>query len=313
MAFQHQSTPRGSASPVRSWQGLTLLLPLFLLAAAQAATAAVELTEKATIAAALKNNPVLRQAQAEVQAAKARLWEGASVFLPQISANGHYNRLSESQFPSDIPGLSGAFSPSMTSDRYYDAAWTIKQPLFTWGANLSRFAQANADYRLASEKFRQQREETVFQARELYYKALLASAAVLIARESLEVSWHRQRFTQEQETRGKTSRYEVSRADVAVTNDRVAVSRAEKDLKRSLSNLRSFIQSQEDPAVTGTIPSAPREYTPAQVLPRAQEHSPKILQARLALESARAEWRGAVSGWLPNVFAAYSRTWQRPE
>ncbi|NTV52563.1 MAG: TolC family protein, partial [Candidatus Firestonebacteria bacterium] len=62
-----------------------------------------------------------------------------------------------------------------------------------------------------------------------------------------------------------------------------------------------------------SIPSTPREYTPAQVLPRAQEHSPKILQARLALESARAEWRGAVSGWLPNVFAAYSRTWQRPE
>lgn len=273
---------------------------------------AQDLTEPGAVAAALKNNAGLQQARADMEAARARLYEGISAFLPRISLNGRYNQLNEPQFSTDLPAFLAGLPPSLTGNQYYDAALSVKQPLLAWGANYHRFQEGSHDFALARAKYDQHLAGTAFQAKTLYYRVLLATAAAAIAREALELSLRRLHTTQEQELRGKVSRYERSRAAVAVTNDRVAVSKAEKDLRRALSELKSYIRSPENITMSGTLPFVPQTRTLAGTLATARGKNPQLQQARAALAGAQAELGIAQAGFLPGLSASYTRTWQRP-
>lgn len=97
---------------MRAWLG-NLAVGLFLAASAVALfaeeteqsaqqtaqqTASVKLTVDQAISQALANQPLIQQAEAAVEAARARVGEANSAYYPFVSGNASYNRLSDQSF-----------------------------------------------------------------------------------------------------------------------------------------------------------------------------------------------------------------------
>ena len=85
-----------------------LLLTCGFLAEAQSTTAVVTLTVEQAIARALANQPMIQQAQAAVESARARVGEARSSYYPNLSGTASYTRLEPNQ-TFTFPGL-GTFS-----------------------------------------------------------------------------------------------------------------------------------------------------------------------------------------------------------
>lgn len=83
---------------MRPWKAASLALLLVAGLALFGQGARVSLTIDQAIARALANQPLLQQAQAAVEAARARVGQANSAYYPFINGNASYNRLSPEAF-----------------------------------------------------------------------------------------------------------------------------------------------------------------------------------------------------------------------
>ncbi|HUI72302.1 MAG TPA: TolC family protein, partial [Spirochaetia bacterium] len=87
-------------------------------------TTPVTLTVDQAISKALANQPLLQQAQAAVEAARARVGEANSAYFPFVSGNASYNRLSDQSF-----ALSALIPPQLAGMIPSSVAPLLNSPL----------------------------------------------------------------------------------------------------------------------------------------------------------------------------------------
>ncbi len=170
----------------------------------------LELTLDQAVELAIERGHELGMARAAEEAARARLWQARSAFLPAVSASASYTRLDEapymdgSQFgdmfaplmvpfeylveqgyldPSTLEGLSGSSGEDkiyLGDDEIYSVGVTVTQPVFTGGALLS--AQGAASHALNAAELNTTRTE-----HETRYAATRAYVMLARARAALDV------------------------------------------------------------------------------------------------------------------------------
>ena len=138
---------------------------------------------------ALTNQPLLRQAQAQISAAEARADIARSPLLPQVNANATYQRGTANfvarpgSLPSGISTTSRA--PSFNTFDYFNFGVTASQMIYDFGQVRGRWHAAETLAEGQRETARAARLSTVLNVRTAYFQARAQKSMVTVSRETL--------------------------------------------------------------------------------------------------------------------------------
>jgi outer membrane protein len=173
----------------RSFQ-LTLVLLLFAVFAehtpvqAQAMSDTLSLTQ--AISMAVANSPVVAQATAGGDAARARLGSAESLTQPQLEADASYTRVDPTvtvAFP--LNGKATEFS--LSPNNVYNGSLALQQSILDFGRASSQRHVAEAGITVATDRVGQAKEVVAYQTIQTYYAILTIDQNMKIEQDQLTV------------------------------------------------------------------------------------------------------------------------------
>ncbi|MEE9466338.1 MAG: TolC family protein [Candidatus Neomarinimicrobiota bacterium] len=214
----------------------TVLVPcLFFGAVLQANSDSLVVAEnnridlRRAITLALENNPVLEEAQLNLDIARGQVKEAWSNVLPSVSASASYSRSIVPQSLFLPGGFAQAFGDSSSvdvneqvavqigADNVYAAGVTVSQPIFDFRAFIG--VGTSARFRdLQVEVTRGTTQLVVTQVRTAYLNTLLAGEQVRLTEQSLERVRQTLKEARALNRSGLTSDYDVLRLEVQESN-----------------------------------------------------------------------------------------------
>ena len=214
----------------------TILIVLLALGVASYSYAAESLTLEQAVALALENNPGLKAADAQVEAADAGVLRSASGFLPKVNLSETWSKTDnplmvlgtklnqEIVSPSDFdPGVMN--DPEPISN--YNTRLSVMQPLFNGGREYIGRTQAKLGQEASINQRERARQETVFNVIKAYYGLLLAKAHHKVALQSLETSSANLRLAEARYKAGAVLQSDLLRAKVQYAEVKEMVTRSD--------------------------------------------------------------------------------------
>jgi len=164
-----------------------LFLLLVEIVFAQNSSAKILTLEEAVQTARI-HQPQLLQAQANAEAAQARVNEAKAPLLPQVNGSADYSR-STANFanrPGSIPGRNPGGSSSFDTFNFFNFGVSANQLIYDFGQAGSRYraSKASAHSQMDIEKATMQ--QIILDVRTNYFQARAAKALVTIAQETLD-------------------------------------------------------------------------------------------------------------------------------
>ena len=261
---------------------------------------------------ALRNDPQIREAEANRLANRESKPQALAALLPQVNATGGYtqNETDGSSVELDRLDPSDDSSPLVQSTRTSDGettdrSWSVslRQTVFRWDqwAMLRRadaqVAQAEADYQSAQ-------QDLIQRTAQRYFDVLAAQDTVDSAQATLEA------FSRQLEQANK--RFEVGL--IAITD--VQETRAAHDqsaaaviqAKRSLATAQELLRELTGEPFSGLAPpvddlplKTPEPQNEQEWVDKALEQNLRVISARLATDIAKEDVRVARSGHMPSI------------
>lgn len=214
---------------------------IFLLAWAQVSAAAPAYSVEEAVAVARKQNAEILMAAKQLEAARGGVVEARSGFLPQVVGTGLLRRRERQE------------DSRLRSDDY-DASVRVVQNLYAGGAITSQLAIA----RLIEEKRRLEYQALVnrvsMDVRLGFYELLLNRAKIRVREQSVRVFEEELKTQRERFETGTVGSLNVSRAEVALANERPELIDAQTRLQNSHLRLGQLI---------GVEPGAGRTASPS--------------------------------------------------
>ena len=227
---------------------LALTLALLLLPATHARSQdTLRLSLRDCIQLALKKNPSYLSATKQIDVAVAREHEALGGFLPQLNLQGSYTWLEKVmtvempplfRFPG-MPAKPQRIKLDFTLD--YQGQVTLTQPLFTSGRLWHAYKQARLAAKLAREKVRQTRQETILQVSKSYYGCLLADEFVRVSRQAVDVASRHLKSVKDRRAVGMATDFDVLRAQVQLSNLEPQLAKAENGQRLAYLGLKDLI------------------------------------------------------------------------
>jgi outer membrane protein, heavy metal efflux system len=263
------------------------LFPLVIATAlvlASTAHADETLTLEGAIRRAWEQNPGVREAEAEVEAARARV-AGARLLIQ------------------DNPDLNIAVGPrSRPMERTVDYELSITQPIDVGGRRRARIEATTASVKAAEARLAQWRGSVAADVREAFGRALAAEAHEQLAMDAIELATQALKAAEKRHQAGAASLIEVNTARIEVGRSQRARGAARRMRAAALAELRLLLgmgaarlslQGQLQPSPQGRALDLPA------LTILAAEHRADLLAARYELEAARAERRLATREAVP--------------
>ncbi|MDA8098742.1 MAG: TolC family protein [Nitrospiraceae bacterium] len=223
-----------------------VLLMLLTIAVASTVYAADSLTLDQAIEQALANNPGLKAADAQVEAAQAGVLKSRSAFLPKLNLSETWSRTDsplmvlgtklnrEIVSPSDFdPAVMN--NPEPMSN--YNTRLSAVQPVWNGGKEYLGSRQAGLAREAAEQDRNRTRQETVFNVIKGYYGVLLAREYRRVAVQSHETSVENLRLADARFKAGAVLQSDLLRAKVQEAEIREMKTRAESGEKLAMANL----------------------------------------------------------------------------
>jgi outer membrane protein len=245
-----------------------------------------------------------QSAQAQFEAARARADQSRAGLLPTVSASGG---VSSSQFDS-VPKPTGS-----ATARSFDTGTTsmsASQPLYR-PANQITYEQGQRQVAAAQAVLQAASQELIVRVSQAYFDVLAAQDTLAFVRA--------QKAAVSEQLAAARRNFEVGTA--TITDTREAQARfdlvqaqelaAENDLrvkKLALDAVTGKTDAQPKPLALPAAVPQPEPADPEAWVKRAEESSPTVAQARVALEVARLETGKARTGHLPTVDLSVSRS-----
>jgi outer membrane protein len=232
--------------------GLMLLL---LIAVATTVFAGELLTLDQAVETALKNNPGLKAADAQVESAQAGVLKSRSGFLPKVT-------LSETWSKTDNPMMVLGtklnqeivtpmdFAPDAINHpdpmSNYNTRLSVIQPVFNGGKEYLGMQQARLASEAAQMDRNRTRQETVFNVVKAYYGLLLAKEYHKVARQSLETSAENVKLAEARFKAGAVLQSDLLRARVQLAEVTEMATRANNSVKLAAANLNYAMGAPQD-------------------------------------------------------------------
>ena len=227
---------------------LVLSFTLFLLVLTVASTvyATETLTLEQAVATALRNNPGLKAADAQVEEARAGVLKSSSGFLPKVTLSETWSRTDNplmvfgTKLNQEIVSPPD-FAPDAINDpeaiSNYNTRLAVMQPVFNGGKEYLGVKQAKLARDAALRGRERARQDTAFQVIKAYYGVLLAREYHRVAVQSLETSSANVKLAEARYQAGAVLQSDLLRARVQEAEVKEMVTRSENGRKLALANL----------------------------------------------------------------------------
>lgn len=203
---------------------------------------------------AFEANPDLKKAELSYEAAKARVYQSITSFLPSLSAGGNYTHLSENPPTIDFPALlkPGATFPQITGNpllQYefmdnYSAFLQVNQPLFAGGRIYYQYKSSYSDYKIQDQQLKLMRANLEIEIIKAFYNVILAKemkTLAITATNSLGKDLNR--ITELVEN-GAATDYDRLKAESLLLTWLVTYTKSERDLKNSIRDLKLLMHDE---------------------------------------------------------------------
>jgi outer membrane protein TolC len=225
---------------------LSSLMALLVLAVADISYAAEQITLEQAVETAIRNNPVLKAADSQVEAADAGVLRSASGFLPKVT-------LSETWGKTDNPLMvfgtklnqeivtQSDFNPAAINNpeaiANYNTRLSVIQPVFNGGKEYIGRAQAKLAKEASIQDRERTRQETVYNVIKAYYGLLLAKAHKDVAAQSLETSSANLKLADARYRAGAVLQSDLLRAKVQYAEVKEMLTRSQNSVRLAAAGL----------------------------------------------------------------------------
>lgn len=294
--------------------GLLMLVVVLLLTAAVASTVygAEPLTLEQAVDTALRSNPALKAADAQLEAAESGVTRSSSGFLPKVT-------LSETWSRTDSPMMALGtklnremvtmqdFDPAVMNDpdpiSNYTTRFAVVQPVFNGGKEYLGVRQAKLGRDAAVQDRERSRQETVYGVIKAYYGVLLAREHHAVAVQSLATSRENVRLAEARYKAGAVLQSDLLRARVQEAEVQEMVTRTDSNVKLSLASLNFAmgVPQTVDVEPTGSLEAGKREADMDALLNEALNKRPDLSSLDLNRRNAETGVSQARTDYLPSV------------
>lgn len=262
------------------------------------------LTIERCVAIALKRQPAIQAARGALDASQSRVGQARAPYYPQIDFSASYSRIK--------PATSGVTSTptgevKISNNPYdqYTSSASLTQLLFDFGRTSSSVSIQERNFASSEADLENTAQQVVFSVRQAYYRVLEAMRNREVASETVrqaEKHLEQARGFYEVGTRPK---FDVTRAEVDVSNARLSLIRSGNAVKVAVTDLNNAMGVPEAPdyLIEDNLSFSPYAIAFEEALQRAYENRPDIQSAvarreaaELTVERARKEYFPILSG-----------------
>jgi outer membrane protein len=263
------------------------------------------LTIEQAVALATTNQPLIRQAEAAVEAARARVGEAQSVFYPNLMGSASYNRIEPLQ-SFDLSALvPGAPAMSLYPEDNFDLHVGASQLIFQFGKQGAQIKLAESGLNAARIGLEQIKQSLAFQAVQGFYAVLFAEQQLKILSEQLENLQLHLKIVQEKMDMGSATKLEVLATQFRIAGLQSQRLDAQSRYEQQAIGLKQLLglDPQAPIELQGSLVPGQSAPDPRALTAAALERRPEVRQALEAENAARQARRLALSAYLPTLSA----------
>lgn len=271
----------------------TVLAALALPPGVGAQEPARPITLDEAIETALRRNPDLDAAEADLDAAQSNRLAAYGTLLPSLDLGYGYSTSS-----------TGRLDP--TGQAITNTSWTgqltARYNIFSGFRRVAEISSSRRSAEAAGARYRERRFQTVLDAKTAYFQAVAVRELVTVERDRVGRQQAQLDSVSVQLELGQTARTDVLRSEVALNNARLALVRAENAARAADFRLARTIGSTEpvEPAETDVLDPAPLALRREEATAISLRSGPAVLSAQAEEAAANAVVRAAKSAWLPD-------------
>jgi outer membrane protein len=288
------------------------LLMLLTLVVAVFSYAAESLTLEQAIDKALKNNPGLKAADAQIEAADAGVLRTASGFLPKVTASEIFSRTDSpmmalgTKLNQEIVSPMD-FNPSVMNNpgaiSNYNTRLAVIQPIFNGGKEYVGRKQATLAKDASIQDRERARQETIYNVVKAYYGVLLAKEYHSVAIQSLETSEANVKLAQARYKAGAVLQSDLLRAKVQLAEVKEMATRSQNGVNLAIAALNFAMGAPQgtENEISGTLSAQNGTGEMTALLDEAATKRPDLLSMGLNRKNADSSVTMARTEYLPSL------------
>lgn len=257
------------------------------------------LTLEETVRLVKENNPTLKAAAEEINAADARIRQNQSAYYPQISASAGYT------WVDPVPEVRFGSMPAMkmAPNDNYEAKITAKATLFDFGKRGDGVAIARAGKNAAVHSLDIARRDISYQTVQLFYGIIFLRESVRVQEKEIAALQKAKNNTSKRYNAGTATRFDVLSTDVRIQAARSKKLSLEHQLRRQEITLRRLTSlPPSDPLnLKGSFSMHPERADSQLLVADALQHRPELKLAAEHEISAKHRHSTAIKNGLPVV------------
>ena len=288
-----------------------LILMTFMIPYSLAEEPSRDLTIEQAVQLALEHNKAVLIGEEEVNQYRYRVKQNLG-FLPEVSVQGTKNldeKLMEIEIPSFYPGAPPQ-KATLDFTRNYEFTFQVVQPLLAGGSIWLNFKNAQLDLKIAREKYENTRKEIILAVKKVFFNILVLKELLKAHEEALDLAKTNYTNIEERFKLGMVSKYDLLRAELAVSAVKPDLLQVKKLIKLSFFNLKTMtgIPTQTMINIIGELSYTPRQLQEAELVRYSLANASEILQLKMHLKKADNFLKMAYGQFLPNIslVAAYT-------
>jgi outer membrane protein len=288
-----------------------LLAFLMLARWAFAQGAPMDLTVDQAIHLALTNNYAYRISQQEVKQYRYRLMQNFG-FLPEVTLSGAKildQKLMVIEIPPFYPGAEST-QATLRFQLDYSFTFQLVQPVFTGGKIFFNYKNAELDLRMAREREKNSRADTVLNARKAFYNIQILQELLKAHEEAYSLAEGNYTNIKKSFDLGMASQYDLLRAELAFSATKPDVLRVRNLLETSMMGLKMMLglpQAQEV-RLQGEMGYRQVQMEMADLLNSSLKNRSELLQLRMQQQKVDNLLKITWAQYIPNfsLVASYS-------
>lgn len=281
--------------------GALLVAAQLLVSAAGVHAEEKKLSLHECVEIALKNQPTIRAARANIDAGQGRETQAASPYFPQVSASTGY---------SESRQLGGALGGESTT-KSYTTTLQVNQLLYDFGKTGNAYDAARWSTRSSEQDAERVSQEVVLNVKQAFFALLQADKLVEVAQKTVEQTESHLNQARAFFRAGSKPRFDVTRAEVDVNNAKLSLINAKSSVRiRTIAlNNAMGVDPGQATQIADALPPVPPLPTLEQAQAEALKGRPEFTKAEADIEAAKARVKAERSNYLPTLSASGAYNW----
>ncbi|MCC7202674.1 MAG: TolC family protein [Nitrospirae bacterium] len=253
-----------------------------------------QLTLERCIEIALAKHPSVVASANTLSVSESRVGQAEAKYYPQVNWMAGYRRIS--------PGSSDQYSSSIT----------LSQNIYDFGKTPAQVSVQKRNLESAGSDLQDVSDQIIFNVRQAYYGVLQAQRNREVAAETVrQFAQHLEQARGFYEA-GSKPKFDVTRAEVDLSNARLGLIRSENALRTAMVNLSNAMGIPAAPEYTIEDSLSFQRYniTLEDATKRAYESRPDLRSANARKQAAEASVRLAKTGYYPELSGSASYNWE---